>query len=442
MGHDDKLFTGEDSTDREELLIFGDDEETPEVQEEQPAEPEEEMVILGDDTKEPEPEAEQPAKWKAPVSNIHFIDRDEDMTIIGIEEEWKPDGKVVKARRTHFWPIFFGILLVLIIAAAALGFVKVKRPHDQAYVSYANAVAEYNGMCADYNANIDAYNAKAAELNEENSKLDEAISLANQAVMNNELAYDETLRKQLSTSLEKAKEERQDNCEMFDHVTEIQEDPALKKLWIFASQVEAATQAVQADIESLQSKTAEMQNILGDLSGAHYDKTIALLGKKTEELQNSCQVMAQITNPAEIFVEERLKSCGDISAVRQVTTEHDPEGLLTNGSGCQQCLYYAATVLNPEGIADYDLVEQGIAAGGSVEVYENEGQAITRCTQLSAVPEAPEVAEGEEAPAEEPQVSYQFTLGTMVIRMSPSLSQEQVDALLNQITEALTRVDQ
>ncbi|MFS9238813.1 EbhA [Streptococcus australis] len=147
----------------------------------------------------------------------------------------------------------------------------------------------------------------------------------------------------------------------------------------------------------------------------------------TEKLtvyQNSVKQLAQITNPKDTFIEERLKEIDTIQGVQHVTEDHDPNGSLNKQGGYTATVYFSDKQVT-EPIEGNDIVEKGTDAGGSIEVYKTKEEAEKRNAYLSAFDGGP-ITPGSH-----------YVYGTIVVRTSHHLTASQQKALTEKIYNKL-----
>lgn len=147
-------------------------------------------------------------------------------------------------------------------------------------------------------------------------------------------------------------------------------------------------------------------------SGAGIDKMKDDISYETEELVSEYMVAEQITNPTAEWIENSLNKNDLITGTQQVTEENDPNGFLGADGGYTGCVYFTVSSIDSEIIDGADIVAKGTDAGGAVEIYENEEDAMIRCEYLSQFDNTL-LYSG----------SYAI-VGTMVIRTSYLLSNE------------------
>lgn len=149
-----------------------------------------------------------------------------------------------------------------------------------------------------------------------------------------------------------------------------------------------------------------------------------------EQIKQGIMVVKQITNPEEKWVNERLASIEDIIDTQPVTEEENPDGLLNKEGGYSSCIYFTIAEALPEEVPGNTIVEKGTDAGGAIEIYTNLVDATARVEYLSGF-DGTALYSG----------SYAI-VGTMVIRTSYKLSNEQQLQLTNLITTELTKLSE
>jgi hypothetical protein len=142
------------------------------------------------------------------------------------------------------------------------------------------------------------------------------------------------------------------------------------------------------------------------------------------------QIAQQLNAPTEDWVSERLASVDGISGCQQVTESQNPDGLLGKEGGYSACVYFAHTAINQSEVPGNGIVGKGTDAGGAVEIYPTLADAQARVEYLAGF-DGTILYSG----------SYAI-LGTMVIRTSYKLTDEQQLLLTNEITKTLTKLSQ
>ena len=157
---------------------------------------------------------------------------------------------------------------------------------------------------------------------------------------------------------------------------------------------------------------------------------LSALHESITDLAGSYLAVQQITAPDGEWVLERLSTVEDIQAPMAVTEGNDPNGLLGKDGGYSACIYFMLQQATPSTVEGKDAVEKGTDGGGAVEVYPTLEAARNRCEYLSQFDNTL-LYSG----------SYAI-VGTMVVRTSYRLSnQEQID-MTDVIVRALTQVEQ
>ncbi len=142
-------------------------------------------------------------------------------------------------------------------------------------------------------------------------------------------------------------------------------------------------------------------------------------------LDMSIKQFKQLNNPKEEFVIERLKTIDEITDVQAVTEDNDPNGKLNKAGGYTATVYFESKNVNHSEVYGSNLIDKGTDAGGSIEVYANEEDAIKRNEYL-AVFDGGIFSSGSHR-----------VVGTMVIRTSNLLTASQQKTLEEKIFNAM-----
>lgn len=133
----------------------------------------------------------------------------------------------------------------------------------------------------------------------------------------------------------------------------------------------------------------------------------------------------QLTNPSEDFVIQRLKNVDEIADVRAVTEDNDPNGQLNKPGGYTATIYFESKNVNQVNVYGTDLIDKGTDAGGAIEVYATEEDAIKRNDYLATF-DGGIFASGSHR-----------VVGTVLVRTSDALSASKQKALEEKIIEVL-----
>ena len=151
--------------------------------------------------------------------------------------------------------------------------------------------------------------------------------------------------------------------------------------------------------------------------------------RKNEELAAYLGIVRQISDPSEDWVKERLDKVEGVLGYQAVSLGKDPNQLLGKDGGYTACVYFSHKGVDQSLVKGNDIVEKGTDCGGAIEVYANKNDALNRCEYLSQF-DGTLLYTG----------SY-IIIGTMVIRTSYKLSNQQQVDLTNAIIESFTCAD-
>lgn len=172
----------------------------------------------------------------------------------------------------------------------------------------------------------------------------------------------------------------------------------------------------------------EAYDIRGELTRGELLTETEFIRRAWEELRYAILLVRQIKQPSERWITERLRTIEGITDTAAVTKERDPNGMLGKDGGYTACVYFAFEGVPQEMIPGEDIIAKGTDGGGAIEVYRTAADARTRCEYL---------------------LQFDNTLlytgscavvGTMVIRTSYALTDEEQLILTDRITRALTEL--
>ena len=151
------------------------------------------------------------------------------------------------------------------------------------------------------------------------------------------------------------------------------------------------------------------------------------LDDKKKALEDSIAQMAQVTNPPEAFVVERLQAVPTITGMAAVTEDHDPNGNLNKSGGYTACVYFSESQVDRSKIYNDsgDIIEVGTDGGGCIEVYATAEEAEKRRAYLAGF-DGSILANGSHS-----------VVGTVLVRTSNYLTATQQGDLEKQIMDAL-----
>ena len=170
---------------------------------------------------------------------------------------------------------------------------------------------------------------------------------------------------------------------------------------------------------------------IADFADKSDDKIFEFLDEYNDDnkqLVGNYIVVTQITAPQESWIEDRLRSISDLTGMEAVTKANDPNGLLGKDGGYTSCVYFTVKGIDPKDIPGESIVDMGTDAGGAVEIYDTRENALNRCDYLSQF-DGTVLYTG----------SY-TVVGTIVIRISYKLNDEQQGRLVDSIISKLTEI--
>ena len=236
---------------------------------------------------------------------------------------------------------------------------------------------------------VQSFNEVTAKIQKENRSIEETIKVSKELVSSKDKPLDESLTVELKNEVSTAEKKKQ-------------VIPKIKK----------KTSDINKQVKSLKKPI-------------NYTTEIKVLKDKNQKYSTSVKQLKQITNPSNTFVESRLKEIDTISDVQSATEDNDSnQGLNKQGSYTAAVYFADNEVTNPVPGADL------VAAGGCVEVYKTVEDAKKRNDYLSAFDGLPTVI----------NPGSHYVYGTVVIRVSASLTASQQNALTQKIYEKLIEI--
>lgn len=168
------------------------------------------------------------------------------------------------------------------------------------------------------------------------------------------------------------------------------------------------------DLESLQTKSKTLEETNYDIL---IDESKALL----EELKESAKQYTLVRNPSPEYVISCLKRIGAVKEIEEATEDVDPNQGLSKEDGYTSNIFFKLSWVKDESVQGKSPLECGTAGGGCIEIYRNEGDAGKRNSDLVL------------SRMQNPNQGEYEIYGTLVIRLSPSLSELQGKLMLEQI---------
>ena len=168
--------------------------------------------------------------------------------------------------------------------------------------------------------------------------------------------------------------------------------------------------------------------VLSSNSKEKIEKDIQTINELVDSIEIYKNIAQQITVPEEAWVIDRLKSVSVIENAQASSKMNDPAGLLGKDGGYKSCIYFSIDGLDVSQMPGKSVVEKGTDGGGAIEVYANLEDAEARCDYLAGF-DGTILYSG----------SYAI-VGTMVVRTSYLLTEEDQLYLTNEIVKAFTEV--
>ena len=294
-------------------------------------------------------------------------------------------------------------------------------------------LAEYNALVLEYNDNVRNYNS----LIEIVGKYEIGGSLASEKEFaaigeENKAQFDEWKNvESYKNSLNDIKSKIDALIQKYYDVCLFSYDSVISDYNVLAAEYNKLVKSTSIDFVKdmhyywLTKSEADIE-AMNDLDAEKLCQKIEKVLSDTESLAAEYLIISQITNPNEAWVMKRLKNISEITKAEAVTKQNDPNGLLGKEGGYTACIYFTVKSIDSNSVAGNTVVDKGTDAGGAIEIYETKEYALNRCDYLSQF-DGTLLYSGSYA-----------VVGTMVIRTSYKLNNEQQVDLTNKITEEFT----
>ena len=280
---------------------------------------------------------------------------------------------------------------------------------------------EYNTQLQSYLETIHDYNESAKKLNENVQALNAEINSCQESINKDEQPFDpETL-----TALKSVMTEAQENI-----AAEVEVLPEYKTLTVNENEDDESLKAL---IEKAKQEMTEMKEVTvpEPVEAVDYSDIITSLKDAHQAYDDSVISLKQITAPSDEFVMDRLKRIENITAMGAVTEDNDPNGKLNKAGGYIGTIYYRDSNIDQSEMypPNGSVFEVGTDGGGSIEIYPNVEDAEARNSYLSAF-------DGSVLDS-----GAHHVYGTIIIRVSDSLTASQQNEMTENILQALTEID-
>ena len=167
--------------------------------------------------------------------------------------------------------------------------------------------------------------------------------------------------------------------------------------------------------------------VIGGNNADKIDRDAETVREMKASLDDGIRIMNEINNPDESWVVKHLESVDAITSVKAVTSDDDPNALLGKEGGYSSCVYFTVSLLNDDAVVGDNPVAKGTDGGGAIEVFPTLEDAKARCEYLSGFDDT---------------ILYSGSyalVGTMVVRTSCLLSDNNQYALTNDIVSEMTQ---
>lgn len=296
-------------------------------------------------------------------------------------------------------------------------------PSSSTEESIESVVERYNSQVALYNEAITAYNESIQLVADANIILDQEIAVAQTALESEDIPFDPQTALDLEQAIQTAHETKIAIPEAL-----LVRDVAVIPEAASSEEIEEFRARVAAELDVLKSVEVPMPLTVPD-----YTSVIATLLEARNTYQHSVEVQKQVTAPDDNFVLERLKQIDTIVSLGAVIQNNDPNGLLGKEGGYIGCIYFSDSRVDKTKLnlkpSQYDVISMGTIGGGAIEIYATIEEAEARNSYLATY-DGTDLDPGSHVVA-----------GTMVVRTSSMLTDEQQTELTNQIITIMTALE-
>lgn len=329
-------------------------------------------------------------------------------------------------RRTGI--ILFSVLLCILVICLLATYGSPKPSPNETTASSTeesieSVVERYNKQVALYNEAVAAYNDSIQLVADANVILDQEIAIAQTALVSEDIPFDPQTALDLEQAIQTAYEAKIAVPEALPirDVAVIPEDASSEEIGELRA-------SVAAELDALKSVEVPMP-----LTAPDYTSVIASLLEARNTYQHSVEIQKQVTAPDDNFVLERLKQIDTVVSLGTVTQSNDPNGLLGKEGGYIGCIYFSDSRVDKTKLnlkpSQYDVISMGTVGGGAIEIYATIEEAEARNSYLATY-DGTDLDPGSHV-----------VVGTMVVRTSSMLTDEQQTELTNQIITIMTALE-
>lgn len=300
---------------------------------------------------------------------------------------------------------------------------------------------QYSLLCAEYNSAVEEYNVEVNRIStlfDKLSKYDVLNSIPKiepkATIQNTNNKIDATIINELSNQKNTICENTKALNTKYADICISAYDTIIERHTVLAEAFDEMVKNASIDYidgipnHSIKIEKNKIEPESPEFSLDDYINEIEAISNETQTLAGYYSVIDQITNPNEQWVIQKLKSIASITETMPVTSKKDPNQLLGKNGGYVCCVYFSLKNIDQNSMPGESIVDKGTDAGGSIEVYPNVESAKNRCAYLSQFDNTL-LYSG----------SY-VIVGTMVIRTSYKLTDEEQIKTTNDIIKAFTTV--
>lgn len=259
------------------------------------------------------------------------------------------------------------------------------------YESYKDT-ADRISICQAMIDAISNFESASSSATTKNDELDTAISAAEAVIAENATALDEALYPALESAVSEAK-------------------------------------ASKVDIPEMPTTEDEINNASDQLNAIDYSAVLTDLSTAQEALEKSIKQYTLVDAPEESYIIKCLQTVPGIVDISAVTEDNDPNGQLNKAGGYTAQVYFSSDLIDQSSVYGTTLIEKGTGCGGSIEVYSNVDDAVSRDAYLAAF-DGGIFASGSHK-----------VIGTVIVRTSDNLTTSQQKELEANIIAALTNIE-
>lgn len=152
-----------------------------------------------------------------------------------------------------------------------------------------------------------------------------------------------------------------------------------------------------------------------------------LEGSESSVDANELDGMKLVDAPTEAYIIACLEATPNVVEIAAVTEDNDPNGELNTDNGYYAAVFFSVDLIDQDDILGDDLIDKGTDAGGCIEAYKTVEDAEARNEYLASYDDNWLFNAG-----------YHTVIGTLVVRISQELDDEQQRLLEEDIIAALT----